>query len=64
MNKKQAQEYEEKRQQMKTALKKRRYPTIVSVLSMGDETSKMMKEENRRKRKESLYKRAMQGAKR
>ncbi len=57
MNKKQAQEYEEKRQVFKSVLKKR-LPTIVSVLAMGDETRKMMKEENRCKRIEAAHKRA------
>ena len=56
MNKKQAQESEEKRQRFKAALKPF-FPTIVSVLSLSDETSKMMKEENRRKAKEALQKR-------
>jgi hypothetical protein len=57
MNKEEARDYEERRQQFKTALKPF-FPTIVSVLSFSDETSKMMKEENRRKAKEALQKRA------
>jgi hypothetical protein len=47
----------DQRQQFKVALQKRRFPTIVSVLSTSDETSKMMKEENRRKAQEALQKR-------
>ncbi len=57
MNKKQAEAREEKRQRFKTALKPF-FPTIVSVLSLSDETSKMMKEENRRKAKEALARRS------
>ncbi len=57
MNNKEAQQSEEKRQQFKAVLKPF-FPTIVSVLSLSDETSKMMKEENRRKAKEALAKRA------
>jgi hypothetical protein len=56
MNKKQAQESEEKRQRFKAVLKPF-FPTIVSVLSLSDETSKMMKEENRRRAKEALVRR-------
>jgi hypothetical protein len=47
----------DQRERFKAALQKRRFPTIVSVLSMSDETSKMMKEEHRRKAKEALQKR-------
>ncbi len=47
-----------RRDQFKSALKKRRYPSIVSVLSLSDETSRMMKEENRHKRLEAERKRA------
>ncbi len=49
--------YEKMRQAFKAALKKR-FPSIVSVLATSDETSKMMKEENRLRRIEAARKRA------
>jgi hypothetical protein len=57
MNKQDVQISEEKRQQF-TVIFRPFFPTMVSVVSLGEETSKMMKEENRRKHLEALLKRA------
>ncbi len=56
MNKADIRKSEEKRARFKAALKPF-FPTIVSVLSLSDETSKMMKAENKRKAKEVLERR-------
>ncbi len=63
MNKKEAQEYEEKRRRFFAALKPH-FPTIVSVLETSDERSRLDRAENRRKREEAFRKRVKQRAKR
>ncbi len=53
MNKREAQEHEDKRRKLKAALKPA-FPTIVSVLETSEERSLLDRAENRRKRAEAL----------
>jgi hypothetical protein len=54
---------EERREQLKEYLKKTSFPSIVRVVSLADEDSKRMKEENRRKREDARRTRARTEAK-
>ncbi len=57
MNKQDVQISEQKRQQF-AAIFRPFFPTMVSVVSLAEETSKMMKEENKCRHKEALLKRS------